>query len=207
PFRRVPGYPGPVGTTPQGCQEIFVSATSVVFVGGGPRVVSLVERLAANLAGATGVTLDLHVVDPFPAGGGRIWRHQQSELLWMSSRARDVTVFTDDSVRIDGPVAPGPALHEWVESHLGANENAPGPDDFASRQVQAQYLRWAWKRAVTSLPVGVTVHEHRRRAVAVADVGPTRQVVTLDDGQRLEADVVVLAQGYLDREATPVEQE
>src|SRR5690606_7258429 len=34
-----------------------------------------------------------------------------------------------------------------------------------------------------------------------------RQVVTLDDGQRLEADVVVLAQGYLDREATPAEQE
>ncbi|MFN8198194.1 MAG: GNAT family N-acetyltransferase [Nakamurella multipartita] len=87
---------------------------SVVFVGGGPRTVGLVERIAANAPALFRGRMDLHVIDPFPAGGGRIWRGDQSELLWMNSMARDVTVFTDDSVTCAGPIVPGPALHEWI---------------------------------------------------------------------------------------------
>ena len=54
-------------------------------------------------------------IDPYPAGGGRIWRTAQSELLWMNSMARDVTIFTDESVTCEGPIVPGPALDEWVD--------------------------------------------------------------------------------------------
>ncbi len=74
----------------------MTAAPVLVFVGGGPRTVSLLERLAANaeLLPATG--LDIHIVDPFPVGGGRIWRRSQSPLLWMNSVAKDVTIFTDE---------------------------------------------------------------------------------------------------------------
>ncbi len=44
-----------------------------------------------------------HLIDPYPAGAGRIWRHAQSPLLAMNLMAADVTMSTDDSVVCDGP--------------------------------------------------------------------------------------------------------
>src|SRR6478752_6408165 len=123
---------------------------SIAFVGGGPRTVGLLERLSANAAELLGpAELHIHIIDPHPAGGGRIWRTAQSELLWMNSMARDVTIFTDDSVTCEGPIVRGPALDEWVKSQgkdilaaagLGDQAAALGPDDFASRQIQSHYL-------------------------------------------------------------------
>ena len=187
---------------------------SVVFVGGGPRTVGLLERIAANAPALFRGRLDLHVVDPFPAGGGRIWRGDQSELLWMNSMARDVTVFTDDSVTCAGPIVPGPALHEWITGPGRAVLDAAGlgepaqrlqPDDFPSRRLQSHYLRWAFERAVAALPDGITLVEHRSRAVAV-EGGEHDQQVRLADGQQLRADILVLAQGFLDRDPTPEER-
>lgn len=186
---------------------------SLVFVGGGPRTVGLVERIAANSALLPDGPLEIHVVDPHPAGGGRIWRTDQSELLWMNSMTRDTTVFTDESVVCAGPIVPGPALDEWisgagrpilVEHGLVPEADSLGPTDFASRRVQSLYLRWAFDRAVASLPDRVQLVEHRRQAVGVVDQSRPggRQLVRLDDGTRLAADILVLAQGFLDRELT-----
>lgn len=188
----------------------------VVFVGGGPRTVGLVERLAASAAElAPGVPFDLHVVDPHPAGGGRIWRSDQSELLWMNSVAEDVTVFTDDSVDCEGPVVPGPSLAQWAagpgRARLAARGWVPAgqvlpADAFAPRGVQSEYLAWAWDRAVSRLPPEVDVTTHAERAIVLADEGE-RQVVTLASGRQLHADVVVLAQGYLDQRLTEQEEQ
>lgn len=192
-------------------------APVVVFVGGGPRTVSLLERLAANtgeLLPAAG--LDIHVIDPYPAGGGRIWRRSQSPLLWMNSVAKDVTMFPDESVTCEGPIVPGPPLDEWVAgpgrgvltgAGLGQAAAAFTATDFASREIASLYLSWAFDRVVASLPTTVTVTTHQQRAVSVTD-GPgttARQRVRLADGTVLTADLVVLAQGYLDRRASPAE--
>ncbi len=187
---------------------------TMVFVGGGPRTVGLLERIAASTADSDADLdpgpLDIHVVDPHPAGGGRIWRGDQSELLWMNSIARDVTIFTDESVTCAGPIVPGPALDEWVAgpgreilaaAGLADEADRLGPEDFASRRVQSHYLRWAYERAVAALPADVRVIEHLSTAVAVID-SPGGQEVRLADGTRLTADVLVLAQGFLDREPT-----
>lgn len=189
-----------------------MTCRTLVFVGGGPRTVGLIERIAANASGGSDPgLLDIHVVDPHPAGGGRIWRGDQSELLWMNSIARDVTIFTDESVTCAGPIVPGPALDEWVAgpgrpvlAAAGLAEEADrlAPEDFASRRVQSHYLRWAFDRAVAALPADVRVIEHRTTATSVAD-SPDGQLVRLADGTRLTADVLVLAQGFLDREPTP----
>jgi uncharacterized NAD(P)/FAD-binding protein YdhS len=185
-----------------------VTERRIVVVGAGPRALGLVERLGANVRelGRPGERVDVHVVDPHPPGGGRIWRAAQSPLLWMNSEAQDITVFTDESVTCEGPVVPGPSLAEWAASR-DATEIASGlsPRSFAPRVVQADYLEWAWRRAVHALPETVTVNVHADRAVELVDVG-RRQQVTLAGGTALVADVVVLAQGYIDQAPAPDEQ-
>lgn len=191
----------------------------LVFVGGGPRSVSLLERIAANgpeLLPPGG--LHIVIVDPHPAGGGRIWRRNQSPLLWMNSMARDVTIYPDDSVAMDGPVVAGPPLDQWVAGpgrHVlvaeGLQQQADSfrPEDFASREFQSLYLSWTLDRVLASLPPSVRVTRHLQRAVSVVELDPpgqpARQQVVLDNGTTVDADLVVLAQGYLDRTPSAAE--
>ncbi|GLZ55304.1 FAD/NAD(P)-binding protein [Actinomycetospora sp. NBRC 106378] len=189
---------------------------SVVIVGGGPRGTGVLERLVAGAAGA-GVDaahpLDVHLVDPYPAGAGRIWRTKQSELLWMNSMAADVTMWTDDSVTCAGPIVPGPSLIEWAEEVRAAHAEPEGrvgeeiraltPATFPTRQLQSHYLAAVLERVLDSLPEGVRVHVHEQRAAGIVD-GDLRRV-RLEDGEVLDADAVVLASGHLD--AAPTDDE
>ncbi|MEV5432170.1 FAD/NAD(P)-binding protein [Streptomyces sp. NPDC052701] len=167
--------------------------TSLVIVGAGPRGTGLVERIAANAPELyAGQGLDIHLVDPYPPGAGRVWRQAQSPLLWMNSHAEDVTMFTDETVDMAGPVRPGPTLHEWA----GIDGRA-----FAGRRLQGAYLRWVYERAVADLPPGVAVHHHPRRALRVGGPREGRQQVWLQGRPRpLLADLVVLTLGHLDAE-------
>ncbi|MCX5058191.1 FAD/NAD(P)-binding protein [Streptomyces sp. NBC_00201] len=166
---------------------------SLVIVGAGPRGTGLIERIAANapeLYGGSG--LDIHLVDPHQPGAGRIWRAAQSPLLWMNSHAEDITMFTDETVTMEGPVSEGPTLHEWA----GIDGRV-----FADRPLQGSYLRWVHERAVAALPPDVTVHHHPRRALRVSGPREGRQQVWLEGQPRpLPADLVVLALGHLDAE-------
>ncbi|MGY4983797.1 FAD/NAD(P)-binding protein [Streptomyces sp. 900105755] len=171
----------------------------LVIVGAGPRGTGLLERIAANVPELyAGSGLDIHLVDPHPPGAGRIWRAAQSPLLWMNSHAEDVTMFTDETVNMAGPVREGPTLHEWA----GLDGRT-----FADRQIQGRYLRHVHDRAVADLPDGITVHHHPRRALRVSGPREGRQQVWLEGRPRpLLADLVVLALGHLDAELDP-EQE
>ncbi|MFJ8661782.1 FAD/NAD(P)-binding protein [Streptomyces sp. NPDC093795] len=169
---------------------------SIVIVGAGPRGTGLLERLAANLPELYGEgPLDVHLVDPHPPGPGRVWRTGQSPLLWMNSRAEDVTMFTDETVDLEGPVRPGPTLAAWAGIDGGT---------FPTRTQQGAYLRWVYERARASLPASVTVHEHRTTALRVSGPREGRQRVWLEGGAApLLADLVVLTVGHLDAEPDP----
>ncbi|MFF4058118.1 FAD/NAD(P)-binding protein [Streptomyces sp. NPDC001668] len=173
---------------------------SLVIVGAGPRGTGLIERIAANAPELyDGSGLDLHLVDPHPPGAGRIWRAAQSPLLWMNSHAEDVTMFTDETVDMAGPVRPGPTLHEWA----GIDGRT-----FADRQLQGAYLRWVHEQAVAALPPSVSVHHHPRRALRVSGPPEGRQEVWLEGRPRpLLADLVVLALGHLDAELDDEQRE
>jgi uncharacterized NAD(P)/FAD-binding protein YdhS len=187
----------------------------LVIVGAGPRGTGLVERIAANAAElyGEGRRLDIHLVDPFPPGGGRVWRHEQSPLLWMNSMAEDVTMFTDDSVECEGPIRTGPALDEWA-ARIRGGELDPPPDpelaaevarltsqSFGTRRLQAAYMAWVYEQSAAALPPGITVTVHPHRAVRITGPRDGRQSVWLDGGPGpLTADLVVLALGHLDAE-------
>ncbi|MEU3763422.1 FAD/NAD(P)-binding protein [Amycolatopsis keratiniphila] len=181
-------------------------------VGAGPRGVGVLERLGANAAELLGGRrLVVHLVDPFPAGAGRVWRYEQSPLLRMNSMPEDVTVFTDDTVEIDGPIRPGPSLIEWarlvregaldaeVDESLRAELEALQSDHFPTRRLQSAYLAWFHREVRAGLPAGIEVVEHRTRAVRLEDGDP--QSLWLEDrAEPLAVDAVLFTVGHLDAE-------
>ncbi|MEZ3181826.1 FAD/NAD(P)-binding protein [Streptomyces pimonensis] len=190
------------------------STLEVCVIGAGPRGLSVLERLLANERRAPAHSaVTVHVVDPSAPGAGTVWRTEQSQHLLMNTVASQITVFTDDSARIDGPIEPGPSLHEWAQTLalLGdpaevdpvvlAEARRLGPDSYPTRAFYGRYLQDCFERIVRSAPAHVEVRVHRSRAVAAADThgvpgGP--QGVRLEDGTRLnELDAVVMAQGHV----------
>ncbi|MFI5755585.1 FAD/NAD(P)-binding protein [Streptomyces sp. NPDC051569] len=140
---------------------------SFAVVGAGPRGTSVLERLCASVPElAPGVPLIVHVVDPAPAGAGRVWRTDQPAELLMNTVASQVTVFTDESVACEGPIRPGPSLYEWAAARPGERL---GPDDYPSRAAYGRYLEWAFRRTVEGAPESVTVKVHRARAIRLDD--------------------------------------
>ncbi|RCV47593.1 FAD/NAD(P)-binding protein [Marinitenerispora sediminis] len=197
---------------------------SVAIVGAGPRGTSLLERIAANHPEIRGDRpLDVHVVDPHPPGGGRIWRWEQSRLLWMNTTADDCTMFTDDSVAVAGPVRPGPTLTEWARDLAAGRITIPPgfvPQAetiaeaarvhggwFATRRLQSQYLSWVFWTTVAGAARTIRVRVHEATATDLRDLPDGRQRLVLDGGRApLDVDVVVLAQGTVDARPGPEEE-
>ncbi|MEC3977097.1 FAD/NAD(P)-binding protein [Amycolatopsis sp. H20-H5] len=192
---------------------------TLAVVGAGPRGVGVLERLSASAPELLGERrLVVHLVDPFPPGPGRVWRYEQSPLLRMNSMPEDVTMFTDDTVKIDGPVSPGPSLAGWarevrsgslrteVPADLLDELNSLTSTDFPTRRLQSAYLGWVYRHVLAGLPGGIEVVEHRARAVRLTGDGP--QKVWLEGrAEPLVADAVVLTVGHLDAEPDEREDE
>ncbi|MCU1519157.1 MAG: hypothetical protein JWQ75_3878 [Pseudarthrobacter sp.] len=199
------------------------SVPSVVFIGGGPRTAGVLERMAANRPELFAGPFQVHVVEPFEPGSGRIWRYDQHPGLMLNSAAADITMFTDSSVACEGPAADGPGLDAWAAGVLdGSITDVPDfplslreqlrsltGGTFPTRQLQSQYLEWFFRRAVAKLGGNVTVH--RTTAVAIepasgqsgtASAGTASDagthLVRLANGGTLRADVVVSALGHTD---------
>lgn len=188
-------------------------------MGLGPRGIISIERLGALLTGRE-ECLDLHLVEECEPGAGKVWATDQHRDLCMNTLAGAVTLFTDESFTGPGPVLAGPTLYEWclgVREHLAGHAwtlDAPlrdelvnggyeaelddiRPESHPSRALYGEYLVWCYERALNRLPDSVTVHVHRARATAIDETGG-RTVVVLSTGERVDADAVVLATGWLD---------
>jgi uncharacterized NAD(P)/FAD-binding protein YdhS len=150
----------------------------------------VLERLAANAPELLSGPLTIHVIDPHPPGGGRVWRMDQSPLMRLNSTASDVTLFLDESVRSDGPVVLGPTLAEW---------SGLDPNEFPTRHEGNAYFTWFYERAVAALPDDVDVVTHAHQVVDVVDAdADDEQRLVFEDGSTLDVDVVVLTLGHLD---------
>jgi len=198
------------------------SRLEVCIVGAGPRGLSVLERICANArTSAPAAMITVHVVDPYWAGPGQVWRTSQSRHLLMNTVAAQVTIFTDASVTMDGPLRQGPSLHEWArlltlmaafesyDDQVLAEARDLRPDSYPTRAFYGHYLQWAFSRVVATAPGHVSVKAHTAQAVRLDDEsrgGKRSQAVLLDDGTKLGGlDAIVLAQGHLP--ARPTEEE
>ncbi|MEU6818467.1 FAD/NAD(P)-binding protein [Streptomyces sp. NPDC046860] len=195
--------------------------SEICVVGAGPRGVSVLERLLAQeRKSPSRDRLTVHIVDDSPPGPGRVWRTAQSPHLLMNTVASQVTLFTDTSVTIVGPVEDGPSLYEWARRLAGtgappggpdgpvaAEARALGPDSYPTRAFYGHYLRWVFRRLLATAPAHITVRVHTARAIALDDAGPAAdgpQSVLLSDGTALTGlDAVVLALGHLPARPDP----
>ncbi|WP_029150154.1 FAD/NAD(P)-binding protein [Microbacterium indicum] len=207
---------------------------TIAIIGGGPRGVSILERIGARLAGSDAV-LDVRIVDDTQVGAGRIWRTDQSRQLYMNTLADAVTLFPDASVTMTGPVVAGPTLHEWCMLALGGPAAAgvpaahravfertpvrPGfvdeyrdelegqrPESHPSRALYGEYISWCFDRAAAALPAGVSLAMHTARVTRIDREGG-RERLALSDGSVVSADAVVAATGWLPRTETPEEED
>ncbi|MFC5723597.1 FAD/NAD(P)-binding protein [Streptomyces gamaensis] len=200
------------------------SRLEVCIVGVGPRGLSVLERLCANERSApSAAQVTVHVVDPAAPGAGTVWRTDQSRHLLMNTVASQITIYTDDSANIAGPIEPGPSVYEWARELAGltgeeaaahdesilAEARAMGQDTYPTRAFYGHYLNDSFLRIVANAPRHVTIEVHRSDAVAMADTegvtgGP--QGVRLENGTRLnQLDAIVMALGHVAANLSPRE--
>jgi uncharacterized NAD(P)/FAD-binding protein YdhS len=181
-------------------------ALSVAVIGAGPRGTGVLERLLANIGELLpGRRLHVDVIDPFPAGAGRVWRADQSPLMLMNVAARNVTMFTDETVRCAGPIRPGPALDEWTRT-VDGHDDVDAGSAFVDRATQGEYLSAVLAKVLADKPDAVSITVHETAAVRLTRAETGRQLVWLADrDEPLVTDVAVLALGHLDGE--PVKEE
>ncbi|OYN89526.1 FAD/NAD(P)-binding protein [Parenemella sanctibonifatiensis] len=185
------------------------AAQCVTFVGAGPSAAGVLERLAENQAVLDARPLVVHLIDPYPPGSGHIWRDQQSGLLKLNSMAGDVTMFTDETATVDGPVAPGPDLAEWAAGvrngdiavdlgdELAAEAARLGPATFPTRRLHQRYLAWCLNRSIERLAPGSQVRWHTDEVARVEEGPGGAQIVVLRSGVELTTDLVIYSFGHL----------
>ncbi len=210
---------------------------TVVLVGAGPRGTSVLERLLANYAasasselsstpavdpatedpGTRPPALHIDVVDPYPAGPGRVWQPGQSRLYLMNTQSFYPTVIPEDPAL--APPLAGSSFETWRMERrkdiadgrtegLSAEEIAElqglEARDFPSRALYGRYLRTTLDALLEKVPPGVSLRFHETEATAVRrEGGAARFAVELADGGRLAADAVVLSLGHLESRLNP----
>ncbi|MFI1166982.1 FAD/NAD(P)-binding protein [Streptomyces sp. NPDC020801] len=197
---------------------------SICIVGVGPRGLSVLERLCANARRSPHRRrVHIYLVDPWPAGAGAVWRTDQSQQLLMNTVACQITVFTDKSVSMDGPVEPGSSLYEWAQEVRGTNGREAagrdertvaearrlGPDSYPTRAFFGSYLREMFARICLAAPPHVDITTHCTRAVALGGGHDTvvQQSVLLENGRLIDGlDAVVLSQGHVGAELSNQER-
>ena len=207
--------------------EISQSNRAVI-IGGGPRGISVLERLLAHTAvpGNQNARLHIDVVDPYPAGPGHVWQPGQSRLFLMNTQSFYPTLVPEDT-GLAAPVA-GTTFDRWrtAQQHsplpeLTDDERAElavlGSGDFPSRAIYGRYLRSTFEELLAALPEGVTVDMHQATATAARRQPDGRFDVELDGGGlnggemdgggTLTVDSVVLALGHLASRLSPEQRE
>lgn len=193
----------------------------VVIIGAGPRGTSVLERLLAHAAAhgrSAGSALRLHidVVDPYPAGAGRVWQPGQSRLFLMNTQSFYPTLIPEDPA-LPAPVA-GTTFDQWRIGQqrnplpsLTEEERAElavlGSNDFPSRALYGRYLRCTLGELLEKAPPGITVDFHETSALSVRPAGNGMFDVGLATGESISAGSVVLALGHIPSRLNPEQRD
>ncbi|WP_020576395.1 FAD/NAD(P)-binding protein [Actinopolymorpha alba] len=183
----------------------------VAIVGGGPRAVSVVERLVARHEPGL-PPVQVAIIDAIEVGAGGTWRTDQSPLLLNNTYSGHTTIHPDESTVMSGPLTTGPDLVAWAADP----EVLPGRPDwvaeeaaallpwsYPTRRLQGVYYREQLDGFIAS--GRVVVSEYVGTAVDIAGESGQR-VVQLNDGRSISARTVILAQGMVQALRSPATQ-
>lgn len=185
---------------------VSLAMADLAIIGGGPRGISVLERIVARHGHKNGSELHILLIDPHPPGAGKVWRTQQPGELLMNTMSADNTVFPDTSVRLASPVGTGPTFLEWLR-HIAAHGHrntecsdfarTSTPRDYAPRRVYGEYLRDALETLRTDAPEHLRITEVPATAQRLVESGGGYRI-RLNTGEDVMAHAVVLATGHLD---------
>ena len=113
----------------------------LIIVGGGPRAISLIERLTAR----SPRQLRIAVIDRFEVGAGATWRTDQTPHFLNNTYAAHTTIYPDESTPLTGPLTPGPDLTDWARA-VARGQPQPAADSAAGWQAPARPV-WALEEA------------------------------------------------------------
>ncbi|MFK0193986.1 FAD/NAD(P)-binding protein [Kitasatospora sp. NPDC090308] len=165
----------------------------IALIGSGPRGLSIVERLAARLAGGPAHRpVEIHLIDAVEVGTGRIWRTDQPDWFLMNTVADEVSSFSGPPD--DGPARPGagPSLAQWWAEH---RPDHPGPNSYAPRRLHGEYMQFVLRTVEENLPPHATLHRVRGEVTDLERLADDYRL-TFADGTELRADRVVLTTGH-----------
>lgn len=201
------------------------STPSIALIGLGPRGVSTLERMIAQLNSITDPPqqLDLHLIDDAQHGGGKVWDIAQPSILCMNTFAHGMTLFAEPGATVSAPVVEGPTIYEWVRLHLGdesevseeklayvkahpldpaVNERfsveeleAIKPASYPPRALYGYYLLWYFNSIVADVPEWVHVVAHKARATRI-DKGESVDTISLSNGVTINADATIAVTGW-----------
>lgn len=145
----------------------------IAIVGMGPRGLSVLERLLANLAAKPAERpVRVFVIDPGEPGAGRIWRTSQPEWFLMNTPCGEVTLYSGAPDGGPARAGAGPSLHEWVSSRPDPRWAGATADDFLPRVVYGEYLTSLFASLLANLPPRVSVHPVRAKVIRAQRQGP-----------------------------------
>lgn len=189
----------------------------IAIVGGGPRGLSVLERIVEWSREEQ--VIQITMFDPC-GPGGKIWREDQPLSLLMNSVASHVTLFTDETLSTQGPVAKGPNLYEWAQgeaAHFIQESNIEhkrelleecerlGPNDHCSRVFYGIYQKWFYEYVQKRMTEQTSVKFFKDTVRAVKMQEDKFLVYT--QAVETTVDKVILALGHQETELVGQEKE
>ncbi|GEK28806.1 FAD/NAD(P)-binding protein [Furfurilactobacillus siliginis] len=190
----------------------------ITLIGAGPRGLITAERLIEWQKKTSQYDkLAITLLDPFGIGG-RVWQVDQPHELLMNTNPDYITLFTDETIAMTGPVVTGPNLFEW------AHQDAPGflfshrlpnratlleeaaalkHNGYASRSLFGVYQVWFYEYLEHQLPESVTLSVVQETATSIRQLDESNRYLIKTDTNRAQADAVIMALGHHENDLTP----
>lgn len=176
---------------------------AVAVIGLGPWGLSVLERLI-EVARHRRVRTVIHVVDPSAEPGSGIFDVNQPDYLLLNTPCGQHVIHPAGHQPESHPYAQSlfhwarAEGYKWVgpECRISPHGEDIAPHDFLPRRVMGEWLQWSYRRVVGHRPGHVCVLHHPNLAVDVERSADGREVVVLDDGNRLLVDHVIITSGH-----------
>jgi uncharacterized NAD(P)/FAD-binding protein YdhS len=171
-------------------------------VGLGSWGLCVLERTVSR-ARQTTTAIRVHVIEPGQLGGG-VYATGQPDYLVLNNACGQLSLYATPDRERSPSYAVG--LHEWAvdqgyrwfdhECRRAPGGVAIEPTDYLPRRLMGEYLLWCYGNLVADAPPNLEIVRH---VAAAADIAPQlggREAVTLDNGQTVVVDHVVLTSGH-----------